>query len=157
MNEIANKIFLAEDKFVPEIHLTQPGFTYSACGPFIKNKVRIEKFAETGYSRYIYQDELDKACFQQDMTYGDFKDLTRRAVSDKLFRDKAFNVAKNPNYDRYQCGLASVVYKYFDKKSFGSGFKNENISDQQLAEELHKPNIKKSNKRKVQLPFIDNI
>ena len=76
MNEIVNKILLAGDTFMPEMHLRQPGFTYSAFGPFTKNKERIQKSKETGDSRYIYQNELDKASFQHDMAYGDFKDLT---------------------------------------------------------------------------------
>ena len=98
------------------MHLRQPGFTYSACAPFTKNNERIQKFKETGDSRYIYQNELDKACFQHDMAYGDFKYLTRRTASDKILLDKAFNIAKNPKYDRYQRGIASMVYKFFDKK-----------------------------------------
>ena len=99
MNEIVNKISLAGYKFVPEIHLKQPGFTYSAYGPFTKNKERIQKFKETGDTNYIYKNELDKACFQHDMAYGDFKDLARRTASDKVLRDKAFNIAKNPKCD----------------------------------------------------------
>ena len=75
------------------MHVRQPGFTYSACGPFTKNKERIQKFKETGHSRYFYQNELDKACFQHDMVYGNYKDLTRRTVSDKILHDKAFNTA----------------------------------------------------------------
>ena len=98
------------------MHLRQPGFTYSGCGPFTKNKERIQKFNETGESRYIYLNELDKACFQHDMAYGDFKDLTRRTVFDKILHDKAFNFAKNPKHDGYQCKLASMVFKCFDKK-----------------------------------------
>ena len=75
------------------------------------------------------------------MAYGDFKYLARRTASDKTMRDKAFNIAKNPKCNGYQRGLASIVYhKFFDKKTFGSGIKNENMLDQQLAEELHKPN-----------------
>ena len=113
MNEIVNKILLARDKFIPEMHLRQPGLTYSACGPFTEHKQRIQKFKETGNLRYIYQNELDKACFQHVMAYGDFKDLTRRKASDKILRDKAFNIAKNPKYDGYQHGLASMTYKFF--------------------------------------------
>ena len=116
MNEIVNNFLLAGDKSIPEMHLRQPGFTYSACGPFTKNKERIEEFNEIGDSQYIYQNELDKACFQHDMACGDFKDLTRRTVFDKILRDKAFNIAKNTKYDGYQLGLASMVYKFFDKK-----------------------------------------
>ena len=75
MNEIVNKFLLVGDEFIPEIHLKQPGFTYSTCGLFTKNKERIEKFKETGDTNYIYKNELDKAYFQQDTVYGDFKDL----------------------------------------------------------------------------------
>ena len=77
MNEIVNKFLLAGDKFMPEMHLRQPGFTYSVCGPFTKNKERIEKFKETGDTSYIYKNELDKGCFQHDMAYGDFKDSAK--------------------------------------------------------------------------------
>ena len=111
---------------MPEMHLRQPAtldkseFTYSACGPFTKNQKRIQKFKETGDSRYIYQNELDKACFQLDIeldkacfqldiVYGDFKYLARRTASDKILRDKAFNISKNPKYDGYQRGLASMA------------------------------------------------
>ena len=94
---------------MPEIHLKQPEFTCSACGPFTKNKERIQKFKETGDTTYIYKNELDKACFQHDMAYGDFKDLARRTASDKALRDKAFNIAKNSKYDGYQRRLASMV------------------------------------------------
>ena len=98
---------------MPEMHLKQPGLPYSACGPFTRNKERIQKFKETWDTSYVYKYELDKACFQHDMAYGDFKDLKRRTFSDKVFRDKAFNIAKNPKYDGYQRGLASMVYKFF--------------------------------------------
>ena len=122
MNDMFNKFLLVGDKFMPEMHLRQPGFTYSACGPFRKNKERILKFKQTGDSRYIYKNELDKACFQHDMVYGDFKDLKiRKTAPDKVLRDKAFNIAKNPKYDGYQKGLASMVYTFFDKKIKGSG------------------------------------
>ena len=92
------------------------GFMYSACRPFTKNKETIQKNKETGDSRYIYQNELNKACFQHDMAYGDFKDLTRRTTSDEIFRHKAFSNAKNPKYDGYQRGIASMI---FDKKTSG--------------------------------------
>ena len=80
-------------------------------------KERIQKFKETEYTSHIYKNELDKACFQHDMTYGDFKDLKRRTFSDKVLKGKAFNIAKNPKYDGCQRGLVSMVYKFFDKKS----------------------------------------
>ena len=120
------------------MHLKWPGFTYSACGPFTKNKERIQKFKEAGDTSYIYKNELDKACFQHDMVYGDFKDLERRTASGKVLRDKAFNIAKNPKYDGYQRGLASMVYNFFDKKSKGSGVNMPLQSNEQLAEELQK-------------------
>ena len=145
MNEIVNKLLLVGDEFMPEMHLKQPGFTYSACGPFTKNKERIQKFKETGDTNYIYKKELDKACFQHDMEYGDFKDLTKRTIADKILRDKAFKIASNQKYDGYQRRLACMVYKFFDKKPQGSGshsFSSNNNKENiqlQLAKELHKP------------------
>ena len=118
MKEIVNKLLFMGDKFIPQMHLRLPGFTYNACETFTKNIERIQRFKETGDSRYIYQNELAKAYFQHDIAYGDFKDLTR-AASGKILRDKAFNIAKNPKYDVYQRGLASLVYKFFDKKTSG--------------------------------------
>ena len=112
MSEIVNTLLLARDKFMPEMHLRQPGFTYIASAPFTKNKERIQIFKETGDARYIYQNKLDKSCFRHGMAYGDFKGLTRRTASDKILRDKAINIAKNPKYDGYQRVLASMVYKY---------------------------------------------
>ena len=91
------------------------------------------------------------------MAYGDFKDLTRRIAADKVLHDKAFNIAKDPKYDGYQRGLASMVYKFFDKNTSGGTVKNKNIYIKELTEEVHKPIIKKFNKRKVQSRFIDNI
>ena len=115
MNEIVNKFLLAGNKFMPEMHLRQLGFTYSASVPFTKNKERIKKSNKEEIQN-IYQKELNKACFQHDMSYGYFKDLNRRTFADKILGDKAFNIAKDPKYDGYQCGFASMVYKFFDKK-----------------------------------------
>ena len=111
MNNVINKFLLAGDKFMPEMHLRQPQFTYSACGPFTKHKQRIKKFKETGDTNYIYKNELDKACFAHDAAYSDSKDLTKRTVADKILKNKAFDIAKDPKYDGYQRGLASMVYK----------------------------------------------
>ena len=83
------------NKFMPEMHLREPRFTYSACETFTKNKERIKFFKGTGHSTYIYQNELDKGYFHYDMAYGDLKDLNRRAAADKVLPDKAFNIAKN--------------------------------------------------------------
>ena len=161
MNVIINKFLLLGDKFMPEMHLKQRGFTYSAWGPFTKTKERIEKFMKSGSTDFIYKNELDKACFQHDLAYGKSKDLIKRTQSDKVLRDKAFKIASDPKYDGYQRGLASMVYTFFDKKSAsfdkskGSGITNE--SNYQLAEELHKPVMKKFKKRKVYSSFRDNI
>ena len=161
MNNIINKFLLAGDKFMPEMHLRQPQFTYSACGPFTKHKQRIQKFKETGDTNYIYKNELDKAWFAHDAAYSDSKDLTKRTVAEKILKKRAFNIAKDQKYDGYQRGLASMVYKFFDKKSQGSGAKHVNTKltpqNQQLAEELHKPIIRKFEKRKVHAAFKDNI
>ena len=114
------------------MNLKQPGFT--------KIKERNEKFMKTGNTGFIYKNELDKACFQHDMAYGKSKDLVKRTQSDKVLTDKAFKTASYPKYDGYQRGLASMVYKFLDKKSKGSGIINE--SNYHLANELHKPIIK---------------
>ena len=150
MNEIINKFLLVGDKFMPEMHLKQPGFTYSACDPFTKNKGRIEKFMQIGNTDFTYKNELDKACFQHDMAYRKSKDLIKRTESDKVLKDKAFKIPNNPNYNGYQRRLASMVYRFFDKKSKGSGI---NESNHQLTNQLHKPITRKLKKEK----FIDHL
>ena len=160
MNNVINKFLLAGDKFMPEMHLRQPQFVYSACGPFTRHKERIKEFKRTGDTCYIYRNELDKACFLHDSAYAYHKDLINRIKSDKVLRDKAYNIASNPEYDGYQRGLASMVYKFFDRKSMGNGtVKPSSLesSSSILADELHKPVIKKFNKRKVYSQFKDNI
>ena len=156
MNEIVNKFLLAGDNFMLEMHLKQPGFTCSTCGPFTKNKERIQKIKGTGDTKYIYRNELDKACFQHDMAYGGFKDLAKITASDKVLREKAFNIAKNLRYEGYQRGLASMVYKFFDSSGVTlvnkSSFKNET-----LAKELHKPiirNFKKGSVFRIQRQYL---
>ena len=175
MNNVINKFLLAGDKFMPQMHLRQPRFVYSACGPFSRHKEGIKEFKRTGNTHYIYRNELDKACFQHDSAYADHKDLIHRTEADKVLRDKAYDIASNPKYDGYQRGLASMVYKFFDKKSAaepsalarsslartGSGFKKfkntTKPSSSILADERHKPFIRKFNKRKVYSQFKDNI
>ena len=150
---------------MPEVDLRQPGFTYSACGLFTKNKERMQKFKQTGDSRYIYRNELGKGFFQHNMAYGDFEDLTKRTAADKVLRDKAFNIAKDPKYDGYQRGLASVVYKFFERKTAGSGVTAHGSKsaiksipqNEQLLEELHKPIIRKFKERRVYSSFKENI
>ena len=112
---------------------------------------------QTGNTNYIYRNELDKACFQHDMVYGDSKDLEITIQSDKVLKDKAFEITSNLKYDGYQRGLPSMVYKFFDKKSKGAGIKNEIKQNQQLATELHKQSIRKFKKRKEYSSFKDNI
>ena len=155
MNNVINKFLLAGNKFMPEMHLRQPRFVYSACGPFTRHKERIKEFKRTGDTRYIYRNELDKACFQHDSAYADHKDLINRTEAGKVLRDKAYDIASNPEYDGYQRGLASMVYKLFDKKLAGGGFKKPSSSI--LADELHKPIIRKFIKRKVYSQFKDNM
>ena len=117
MNKILNKFSLVGDKFMQERHLKQPGITYSGCGPFTKNKERIEKVMQTGNTDFIYKNEFDKACFQHDTDDGKSKDLAKRTQSDNVLRDKAFKIAYDPKYEGYRRGLASIIYKFFDKKS----------------------------------------
>ena len=170
MNNVINTFLLAGDKFMPEMHLRQPRLVYSACEPFTRHKEIIKEFKRTGDTRYIYRNELDKACFQHDSAYADHKDLINRTEACKILRDKAYDIASNPKYDGYQRGLASMVYKFFDKKSTaepsslertGSGFKKlkktAKPSSSILADKLHKPIIRKFNKRKVYSQFKDNI
>ena len=115
--------------------------TYSACGPLTRHKDRINKFIQTGDTHYIYKNELDKACFAHDAAYSDFKDIKSRAIADKISRDKAYKIAVNPKYYSSQRGLASMVYKFFNKKTKGSSVNmNQN---EKLAEELHKPIVRK--------------
>ena len=110
MNETVNKFLLVGDKFMTESHLKQPGFTYSNCGSFVRNKERMEKFIQTGNTNFIYRNELDKACFQHNITYGKSKDLAKVTESDKVLRDKSFKITSDSKYDSYQRGLASIIY-----------------------------------------------
>ena len=154
MNEVINKFLLVGDKFMPEMHLRQPGFTYSACGPFTKNKERIEKFMQTGNTDFIYKNELDKACFQHDMAYGKSKDFIKRTQSDKVLRDKAFKIASNPKYDGYQRGLASMAYKFFDKNLVEVVLLNQIISWQIKFINLLLENLKKKGVFIIQRQYL---
>ena len=110
---------------MPEMHLRQPGFTYNDCRTLIKNKERIQKIKGTGDSRCIYQNELDKACFQDDIASGDFKHLLRGTASDNILRDKAFNIGKNPNINMgisiLGINMDLLQWFIFDKRSLGGG------------------------------------
>ena len=128
---------------MPEMHLKQTGFTYSACGPFTKYCNRIQKFKEAGNLKYLYRNELGKACFAHDAAYSDSKDLAKEATWDKILTDRAYEIARNHKYHGYQRALASMIYKIFDEKTGSEVSVNE-----ELAEELHKPVIKKIKRRK---------
>ena len=162
MNEKIYKLLLVKDKIMPEMHLRQPEFTYSACRTFTKKKERIQKFKETSDSKYILQNELDKACIQHDMAFGDFKDLPRRTIADKILHDKVFNIAKNLKHDGNQRRVASMVYKFFDEKT-ASHEQSETLvtrhkyalrgvvqiaPNEELANELNKSIIRKTEKQK---------
>ena len=155
MNKTVNKFLLIGNRFMTELHLKQPSFIYSACGPFTKNKERIENFMQTGNTDFIHKNDLDKARFQHDMAYGKSKDLIKRTQSDKFLRDKAFKIASDPKYDGYQIGLASMVYKFFDKESSGSSVATE--PNYQLANELRKQIIRNFKRRKVYSSFRNDI
>ena len=129
------------------MHLKQSGFTYKACGLFTRHCERIQKFKETCNLKHLYKNELDKACFAQ-VAYSDSEDLAKRTISDKILKDRAYEISRNRNYDECQRVLAIMVYKFFDKKK-GSGVG--------LNEKLHKLVIKKFKRRKVYVRFKDNI
>ena len=137
---------------MPELHLKQPEFTYSACGPFTKHRERIQKFREAGNLKDLYRNDLDKACFAHDAAYSNSKDLAKRTISDEILKDRAYEIARICNYDGYQRALASMVYKFFDKKT-GVGISVK----EQLVEELHNPVIKKFKRTKVYARFKGNI
>ena len=107
----------------------------------------MHRFKETGYSKYIYQNELDKVCFQHDMVYGYFQDLHRRTASDKILQDQGLNTAQNPKDDGCQKNLASMVYKCFDIKSPDGAVKSKTMPNHKLAKEWQKPVIRKFEKR----------
>ena len=164
---------------MPEIHLRQPQFVYSACGPFTRHKERIKEFKCTGDTRLLYRNELDKACFKHDAVYAKYKNVENKLISDQKLRNSACDIPSNPKYDGYQRGLASMVYKFFgskvaplDKKTISgkgnakptaepSALAHSSLertgNNKILAEELHKPFIKKFNKRKLYSQFKDNV
>ena len=144
MNKINNKFLLTEDKFMPELHLKQPGFTDGACESFTKHRERIKRFRETGNLKLLKRNELDRACFAHNAAYSNSKDIAKRTISDKTLKVRADEIVWNRGYDSYQIALASMVYKFFDKKTRSGGSVNE-----QLAEELHKPFTTKFKRRKV--------
>ena len=142
MNKIINKFSLTGDKFIPELHLKQPGFTYSTCARFTKHCKRIQKFRETGNLKHLCRNELGKACFPYDTSYSDSKNLAN--ISNKILKDGAYENARNRGYDGQQRALASMVDKFFDQK-----IRSRISVNEQLAAELHKSVIKKLKRRIV--------
>ena len=127
------------------MHSRLSAFTYSACGPFTKNKERIRKIKE----------RRDSKCIYQIIAYGD-SDLTRRTAADKVLCNKTFNIAKNRNNNGYQHGPASMAYKSFNKKASDNAVKND-TQNEELSTELNKPIVKKFEKRKVHSASLDTI
>ena len=161
MNNMINKFLFAGDTFMPEMHLRQPRFVYSAFGPFTRHKERIKEFKRTGNINLLYRNALDKACFKQDTAYAKYKDVEKRLIADDKLKNSAYDIVTNPEYDGHQRGLASMVYKFFkskvaprNKTISGKGTKEVNKI---LAEELYKPVIRKFDKRKVYSQFKENI
>ena len=148
------------DKFMPELHLKQAGFTYRNCGPFTKHYKKIQKFREAGNLKHLCRNELGKGCFSQDAAYSDSKDLAERTISDRVLKDRAYESARNYGYDGYQRALARMIYNVFDKKTWsGAIATNKAVTsvNEQLAKELHKPVNKKFKRRKVYPRFKENI
>ena len=147
-NEIVNKFLLAGDKFMSEMHLRQPRFTYSACEPFTKNKERIQKLKKQEIQAIFTK--INQRKHVLNMIW------LMEILKMQLKEDVTFKIASDQKYDRYQRGLASMVYKFFDKKSSGSGLPS-NKENMQIANEFHKPIIRKLKKRKLYPSFRDNI
>ena len=115
MDKTINKFLLVGNKSVHEVHLNQPGFTYSACEPFTKQIERNQKFQETGNLKHIFKSELDKTAFSYDAVYSDIKDIAKGTISDEILKDRAYQIAINPKYG-YQRGMTSMVYKFLTRK-----------------------------------------
>ena len=151
MNEVVNKYLLTGDKSMPELHLRQRRFIYSACGPFTKHCKRILNLKKTSDFNYMYKNKLDKACLTHDAVYVDSKYLAKMTVSDKVLKGRTYEIALNSKYVGYQRGLTSIVFKFFDKK-IGSGAretsKTGGIVIEVQAQELHKPLITKFRRKK---------
>ena len=125
MNKFVSKFLLTADKFIPELHLKQPGFTYSACGPFSKHRERIKKFRETANLKHLYRNELDKACFTHNATYSDSKDLANRTTSDRNLKERPYEIAINRNYDENQISKCCLL----DKKTGQRISLNEQLAE----------------------------
>ena len=131
------------------MHLWDPKVKkYSACGPFTRHQQRINEFMRDGRFSHIAKNKLDAACFQHDSAYNKYKDSVNRKQSDIVLKNKALKIAIDPKVNGYQRSLATMIYKFFNKRMRGSGLENK-----QLAEELHKPIIKHFKRKKVYSSF----
>ena len=149
MNKIINKFLLLGDKCMPEMHLRQPGLTYSVFGTFTKNK-ELKNLKKQEIQDIVIKTNQIKLVLNMIWLMEVLKIQTEQlAAADKVLRDKASNIAKNLKYDGYQRGLGLMVHKPFDKETSGGTIINEKISNKELTEELHKPIIRKFEKRKV--------
>ena len=142
---------LIRDKSMPKLHLRQKEFTFSASGSFAKYREKIQSIKETSNLKYIFKNELDKTCFSHDVAYAD-KDVAKRTVSEKILKDRTYDISWNPKYDGYQRGLVTMVYRFFDKKTRS----RPNINEV-LAQELQKTDIKNFKRREVHARVNDNI
>ena len=138
------------------LHLRTPGFTYSACVTFTKHREKIQEFKEIGDLNYIYKNELDKGCFAHDAAYSDSKNLAKRTILDTILKNKikiiTYKIAVNVKYDGYQRWLASMVYRYFDKKTGLGEIETSKAGasvNEELVQELDKPVIKKIKRKKL--------
>ena len=138
---------------MPEFNSRQTVFANIACGPYTKHRERIHKFRETGNLKHLYRSILDKVCFAHDVAYSDSKDLAKRNIPDKVLKERAYEIARNPKYDRYQRALASMVYKFFWQKS---KIKNKIKCKEELVKEQHKPVIKKF-KKEESMQYLKTI
>ena len=116
MNKTNNKLLLTADNFMPELHLKQPEFTCSACGPLTKHRERIQKFRGTGNVKHLYRNKLDKACFAHDEAYSDSKGLAKKTISDKILKNRAYAIARNHGYDEYQRALPTWFISFLIRK-----------------------------------------
>ena len=107
---------LTGNKLVPQLHLKQPGFIYSAYEPFTKHCERIQKFREASNLKHLYKNKLDKTCFASDAAYSDSKYLAKRTISDKILKDIAYEIARNCKYDGYQRALARWSISFLIRK-----------------------------------------
>ena len=158
-SDIINKFLLIGDKFMPEMNLWDPEVKkYSACGPFTRHQKRIDMFMKDGRLRHILKNRLDAACFQHDSAYAKYKDRANRRQSDIVLKNKALKIATDLRVNGYQRGLASMVYKFFNERTKGSGINNKEnlLVNSQLAKELHKAIIKNFKNIYIYSSFKDN-